>query len=353
MSEMKGAAPLRIVQWATGTVGAFAMSAVMDHPDMELVGVRVYSDAKAGKDAGELCGRPPIGVAATQDIEAIVALRPDCVIYMPESTNADDLSRLLESGANVVTTRAEFFNPAMMDATLRERIEAACRKGNTSIHATGSSPGFITEALPIVVASLARRLDFLAIEEYANCLEGCSEEMLVGLMGFGDTPQAFAERQTPDHAVFEHSLGLVAAAIGMPIERFEYTVEGAVCREDTLLRTVTIPAGSIGAQRVSITGIHDGKPLMRFRSNWFVTMDIEPAWDLRGDGWRFTMEGDTPVSMLIDLPMPIEADMRASGRYTAHRPVNVIPYIVAAEPGIVPTTKLPEVIAQLGRAKSA
>jgi len=268
---------IRVAQWATGTVGAFAMRAVIEHPGMELVGARVYSAEKEGRDAGELCGLPPIGVKATREGDAILALKPDCVIYMPESTDADDVCRLLENGINIVTTRAEFFNPEMMDPDLRARVEAACDKGHASIHATGSSPGFITEALPLVVTSLARRLDFLDIEEYANCLEGCSEEMLTGLMGFGDKPEAFAKRQTPDHAVFEHSLGLIASAIGLPIEAFEYSVEGAVCRRDTKLHKSTIPAGSIGAQRVSITGMRGGKPLMRFRSNWFVTMDVEPA----------------------------------------------------------------------------
>ena len=348
---MKAAPPqakIRVAQWATGTVGAFAMRAVIEHPDMELVAVRVYSAAKDGKDAGELCGLPPIGVSATRDIATFLATKPDCVLYMPESTDIDDLCRILASGSNVVTTRAEFFNPAMMEPGLRQRIEAACERGQSSLHATGSSPGFITEALPIVVTSLARRLDFLAIEEYANCLEGCSEEMLVDLMGFGDTPEAFARRHTADHAVFEHSLGLVASALGKPLERFEYAVEGAVCRQDTRLHKSTIPAGTIGAQRVAITGIHDGKPLMRFRSNWFVTTDIEPQWDLRGDGWKVSVAGDTPVEMLIDLPMPVEDSQRASARYTAHRPVNAIPYVVAAAPGIVPTTQLPEVIARLG-----
>lgn len=351
MAQENGKSPIRVVQWATGTVGAFAMRAVIEHPAMELVGVRVYSAAKEGKDAGELCGlAATTGVKATRDSEAILALKPDCVIYMPESTNADDVCRLLENGINVVTTRTDFFNPGTMDPALRERVEAACARGGASIHATGSSPGFITEALPLTVLSLVRRLDFLAIEEYANCREGCSEEMLTGIMGFGDTPEAFAKRHTPDHASFEHSLSVLATGIGMPIERFEYHIEAAVCRSETKLHKSTIPAGSIGGQRVSVTGIHDGRPLIRFRSNWYVTKDLEPAWDLAlpGDGWRLTVEGDTPIDMLIDLPMPIETDMRASGRYTAHRPVNAIPHLVAAEPGIVPTTSLPHVSARLG-----
>lgn len=339
---------IRIGQWATGTVGTFAMRAVVTHPDMELVAVRVYSAAKEGRDAGRLCGLPDTGVKATRTLDSVLAAKPDCVVYMPEATDVDDVCAMLSAGINIVTTRAEFFNPDAMAPSLREAVESACLRGQSSIHATGSSPGFVTEALPLVVMSLVRRLDFLAIEEYANCLEGCSEEMLTELMGFGDSPTVFAQRNVPDRdQVFEHSLALVASAIGLPIERFDTTTEIATCRNDTPLHSRTIPAGSVGGQRVAVVGYRDGRPLMRFRSNWFVTMDLEPAWDLRGDGWRLTVEGDTPVDMVIDLPMPIAEDERASGRYTAHRPVNVIPAVIAAPPGIIPSVALPFTTARL------
>lgn len=341
-----GTRPLRVVQWATGTVGAFALRAIIDHPDLELVGVRVYSPAKVGKDAGDLCGYPQTGIVATSDIEAILAAKPDCVVYMPESTDLADVCRLLESGVNVVTTRIEFFNPGMIDPEIRDAIEAACDKGQSSVHASGSSPGFITEALPLVLLSLSRRFDFLGIEEYADCLAGCSEEMLTELMGFGETPETFARRHCPEHIVFEYSLGLLAEAVGMPVDHFETTVEPAYCKTDVPVHKSTIAAGTVGAMRVSITGSRQGKPLLRFRSNWFVTMDIEPAWDLRSDGWKVSVEGDTPINMTIDLPMPMEETMRASGRYTAHRPINAVPAVCAARPGIITTADLGQVIAR-------
>src|SRR4051812_304059 len=115
MAEESSAKQLRVVQWATGTVGASALRAVIGHPRMELVGVRVYSEAKDGLDAGEICGLPTTGVIATRDANKLLALKPDCVVYMPESTDVADICRILESGANIVTTRADFFNPAEMD----------------------------------------------------------------------------------------------------------------------------------------------------------------------------------------------------------------------------------------------
>jgi hypothetical protein len=94
---------LRVVQWATGAVGRHAVAAMAGHPDLEVVGVLVYSDDKAGRDAGELCGIGPIGVTATKDRDQILALDADCVLYMARGEMdpagaLDEICALLASG---------------------------------------------------------------------------------------------------------------------------------------------------------------------------------------------------------------------------------------------------------------
>ena len=166
---------------------------MLEHPDLELVGVHVYDPDKVGRDAGELAGLAPCGVRATGSIEDVLALEPDCVLYMPRACDFDEVARLLESGSNVVTTRGEFHRPASMDPAPREQIEAACATGGTSIHSTGSSPGFITEALPIVLTSIQRRLDRILIEEFADLSRRPSPELLFDVMGFGREPTDVGE----------------------------------------------------------------------------------------------------------------------------------------------------------------
>ncbi|WP_241841853.1 hypothetical protein [Pseudofrankia sp. BMG5.36] len=78
-------------------MGKKAIRGVVDHPDLELVGLYVHSPDKEGKDAGELAGIGPLGVLATRDIEDVLALRPDCVLYMQEGFDLDDMTRLLSS----------------------------------------------------------------------------------------------------------------------------------------------------------------------------------------------------------------------------------------------------------------
>lgn len=349
MTELQSQKPLRVAQWATGTVGAAAMRAVIDHPEMTLVGAKVYSEAKDGADIGTLCGRPPLGIRATRSRDEIIALKPDCVLYMPESTILDDVCALLEAGINISTTRAEFFFADRMDPAVRERVAAACTAGNSSIHASGSSPGFITEALPIAVLSLSRRLDLLVIDEFANCIDGCSEEMLLGIMGFGETPEVFAKRQHEDRdEVFKHSLAALAAGLNIDLEdEFDFETEVAVAKEATKLHTTVIASGSVAGQRVTVTGKRNGKPVMRFRSNWFVTTNLEPRWDVLPDGWRVNIYGDTPVQLDISFPMP-DAERKATlPNLTAHRPVNSIPYICAAKSGLLTTAELPQVVPNL------
>ncbi len=150
---------LRVAQWATGNIGTRSLQGIIDHPDLELAGVWVHAADKVGRDAGDLCDRPATGILATGNLAEIVALRADCVMYSPSALVPDEICALLAAGSNVVTTRGELHHPPSMDAALRDRVEEACAIGATSVHSTGSSPGFITEAVPLVLASIQRRLD--------------------------------------------------------------------------------------------------------------------------------------------------------------------------------------------------
>ena len=111
---------VRVVQWTTGNVGRRSVRAIVTRPDLELVGCYAWSDDKVGRDVGELCGIEPVGVAATDDVDALLALRPDCVVYNPMWQDVDELVRILEAGVNVVSTAA-FINGRNLGAG-RDRI---------------------------------------------------------------------------------------------------------------------------------------------------------------------------------------------------------------------------------------
>ena len=343
------AAPLKIVQWATGNIGTRSLQAIIEHPRMELVGLYVHSASKAGKDAGELCGMAPTGVIATNDIEKIIGLQADCVLYMQQGCDVDDVCRLLESGANVVTTRVEFHHPRALDTTVRERIEAACQCGGSSLYSTGSSPGFITEVMPLGLLSLQRRLDCLTIDEYANMSSRNSPEMIFQLMGFGQPMGEYGEQRLAHvREGFAFSLGQIADAIAMPLDSFDVKGEFAAASKTVEIAAGVIEQGKVGAQRISIVGMRAGRPLLQMRLNWYCTTEIEADWDLRETGWRLLVEGDTPLDVCITFPVSEAAMAATTPGYTAHRAVNAVAAVCAAAPGIRTTVDLPQIIPELG-----
>ena len=340
---------LRVVQWATGNIGARALRGVIDHPDLELAGVYVTSPAKEGTDAGDLCGRPATEVTATNSIDEILALGADCVLYMPAACDVGEVCRILASGANVVTTRGEFHHPDSMDPAERERVAAACATGGTSVHSTGSSPGFISEALPFVLTSIQRRLDSLTISEFADLSQRDSPDLLFNIMGFGKPAAEFDARRFGFGAIsFGPSLRLTAATLGMPLDSVESTGEVATARQETRIAAGTLAAGSVAAQRMIVSGIRDGRPVLRFQAMWYCTSDLDPAWDVRATGWHVFVDGDAPLDIDLRFAVPIERMGEVSPGYTANRAVNAVPFVCAAPPGIRTTADLPQIIARLG-----
>jgi hypothetical protein len=344
----------RVVQWATGNVGSRALRRAIEHPDLDVVGVWVHGKDKIGRDAGELAGIKPTGVAATNSMQDVLALRPDCVLYMPHVCNFDEICQILEAGTNIVTTRMELQNPKALDPAIYARIEQACQRGNSSIHATGASPGFITEAMPIVLASIQRRLDSLTINEFADCSSRDSPEMLFDMMGFARQPGQANQAQL-DHArlCFAPSLQLVATALGLPIEKFEVTGAYGLARKDIHIVAGVVPKGTIAATKTTLSGIRNGKPLMSFTSTWFISTDVNTSdgkeWEFRSpSGWHLVLLGDCPLDVSISYPVAPENYADMTPGLTAHRPVNAVPYVCDAPAGIRTTVDLPQIIARLG-----
>ncbi|WP_327319481.1 NAD(P)H-dependent amine dehydrogenase family protein [Streptomyces sp. NBC_01235] len=342
--------PLRVIQWATGTIGRRSLRAVLEHPHMELAGVHVQTPDKAGRDAGELCGTGPTGVTTTHDIDAILGLGADCVLYMPRAADDDEVCALLASGANMVTTAGGFHHPAGLDPALKERVEDACARGGTSLHSTGSSPGFITEAVPLVLAPLQRRLETLTIHEYADLSRRNSPGLLFDVMGFGQVPTAaFGERRLAHlRSSFGPSLRLVADALGLPLDAVEAHGRLATAARTTAIAAGRLSAGTVAAQRTTVSGLRGGRTLLRFHSTWYCATDLDPAWDLRPTGWHVTVDGDTPLDIDMRFPVPLDRMGAVSPGYTAHRAVNAVPAVCAAAPGVRTTVDLPLFTAALG-----
>ncbi|MFM5931774.1 MAG: dihydrodipicolinate reductase [Novosphingobium sp.] len=336
----------RVIQWATGNVGSRALRMVIEHPDMDLVGLWVSNPDKVGKDAGELADAGvETGVKATNSADELIATPADCVLYMRQGTDIDELCAILASGKNVVTTRGDFHNPRMLDADIRAKVEAACAAGNSAVYSTGSSPGFITEALAIPLLAQQRRHECITINEYADMASRNSPEMIFQLMGFGE-PIGPMHPGRVEHLKYDfgNTLSQIADAIGLECDEITGMGEQAAALSDKQIAAGLVPKGTVAAMRITVEARHKGRAVARFRAHWYCSDDIAEAWGLRESGWKVVTEGDTPIEVNITFPVSEEEYPRYTPGLTAHRPVNAIPMVCRAAPGIRTTSDMEQVI---------
>lgn len=352
----------RVIQWATGNTGQRALREVIRDPALELVGVRVYDPGKDGVDAGVLCGEAETGVLATSDREAALRLDADCCVYMARATGSgqtraglgqdelvDDLVALLEKGTNVVTTCTDLVaRGARLTDANRKRLEDACRAGNSSVWASGSDPGFITETVPLALLSVQRRVELIDIEEFGDVSRRPSPHMVMEQMGFGKPLAEFDPDRRKNHLFGEYqpALTVLADLAGLDID--EWTAEGGVAAARTDLQIVAgeIKAGTAAAQRIVVTGRSGGVDRIRFTQYAFVAMDVDPDWGLQPTGWRIRIQGDAPFDVRMPFPVPLDELASYVPAFNANGPVNAIPYVCAARAGLLTTEDLPHILAR-------
>lgn len=335
----------KVLQWASGNIGSYSVKSILAHKDLELSGLYVYSPEKAGKDIGEICGIERVGLTATNNRSEVLSMDVDCVVYMPRYCDLDDVCDLLASGKNIVTTRSEFLYPRKFMAPADySRVEAACLQGRSTIHATGSSPGFITEAIPLTLASITSRIDHLLIDEFADLSRRPSPELLFQVMGFGRSPEAFARdkaRLEEAGRSFKQSIQLLADHWGLAVTEFRSTSEVACVSSPVTIVAGTLGAGTVGGQRLSWSGLVEGVPRITIRTNWFCSRSIDPAWELADTGWKLKLNADTPLEITFKFAIPMDRFSEFTPAFTANRPVNAIPDICQAEPGLKTIMDLP------------
>lgn len=338
---------LRVVQWATGGVGRAAMAGVLAHPELDLVGCWVHSPDKVGVDAGELCGGDAVGVIATDDIDALLSLDADCVIYAPVLPDAAVVARILAAGTNVVTPLGWFF-PTGRDTT---DIEAACTAGSATLHGTGIHPGGVTEKIPLVLSALSGSVTHVRAEEWSDIRTYDAPAVVGGIMLFGTTPDEAATSIMP--AIlgdgFGQSIAMVAHALGFALDDdlvVDHQVAVATQPIDSPIGP--IQPGRVAAQSFTWTATVRGTAVVTVRTNWFMGQEhLDPAWTFGPGGERFEVEVTGDPSTLATFhgwhPETIEAGLERNPGIvvTANHCVSSVPAVVAAPPGIATYLDLP------------
>jgi len=336
----------RVVQWTTGNVGKKSVHAIVENSLLELVGCYAWSTDKVGRDVGELCGITPLGVPATDDVDALLNLEPDCVVYNPMFASVDEVTRILEAGINVVTT-SEFITGHQLGHD-RERISDACARGGSTIFGSGINPGFI-ELFAIVTAGISDRVDRISIVESFDTTIYNSPATEIP-MGFGYPIVLFDLPATTEKGsgIFREAVLLMADALGVQLDDVRCEAEYAYTTEDLLLPgDWTIKQGCVAGIDVRWKGIFAAREVVEVRGVWTKGQFLEPAWST-SFGYTVTVEGRPTIKSTLSFEPPADFQGQSIDDYimlgltiTAMPAITAIPAVVAASPGIVTYTDLP------------
>jgi hypothetical protein len=336
----------RVIQWATGAKGMYALREVIRHPDLELVGLRVYGPAKVGQDAGVIAGVEPTGIIATDRIEDILAVDADCVLYMaqmklPFEQHDENVCKLLESGKNVIALTGYYW-PLTHGRDYVERLEAACQKGKSTLFGTGFSPGFMTERMALQLTEASMNVESIHYVEICDCSHNKGTQIF-DMMGCGKPPQETAiDSLTTQITTYYHYevLDAMAAALGVMLDEKRTELETLIALQDEVTPSgILIREGTVGATVRKWVGYRNGKPFITSEHRWMVVGHI-PGYPL-DNLWEITVEGRPALQMQIRLgqtfadKMPDEVSIYPTFEAIAAPLIRAIPLVCKAPPGIM------------------
>ncbi len=330
----------RVVQWATGSVGVAAVKAVLEHPELELAGCWVHSKAKAGRDVGEIVGARPLGVAATDSVDEIIAMDADAVVYAPLLPDTDEVCALLRSGKNVVSPVGWFY-PTESDAA---PLEAAAREGGATLHGAGIGPGAATELFPLLLSVMSTGITHVRAEEYSDLRSYGAPDVVRQVMGFGGAPESAlgGPMQKLLNGGFLQSVRLIVDRLGFAAEPVIRTSQQvAVATAPIECPIGVILPGAVAGRRFCWDAVVTNTIVVRVAVNWLMGEEhLDPAWSFGPAGERYEIEvrghPNTFVTVKGWQPETVEDGLISNPGVvaTAAHCVNAIPATCMADPGV-------------------
>lgn len=345
----------RVVQWGTGNVGYHSLRHIIQRPDYELVGLHAHSSHKIGKDAAEIAGLPGrTGVIATNDVESLLALKPDCVVYnaigeMRPNEAVADLARILRSGVNVVSTALVYLiHPPAADPSLREPLVEACEQGQSTLFVNGIDPGFSGDVLPLAALQVADQIEEILVQELYSYATFRDPAFTGAAFGFGQPSSATPWVGLPGALSYGWGtmIRMMADRLGIKLDEIRESFEREYTNEAFDTPMMHVPKDTCAAVHFRVEGMAYGRPVVIAEHVNYLRDDIIGAhWPRPPKGrqgvHRITITGNPSVQLELAMSSPHGDHVYGSLQAAALRVVNAIPEVCNHSPGLVSTLDLP------------
>src|SRR6201987_681033 len=278
---------IRVAHIGTGNVGRLALTELVTNPQFELTGLCVSTPEKVGKDAGALAGVDvATGIAAGNDLEDVIATRPEGVGYcaMGETRLPDarkDVMRILAGGINVVGSSPGMlqYPSGVMPDKYIDRVEDAARQGNSSIFINGVDPGFINDLIPFALASTCQRIEQVRCMEIADYATYDGAEVM-HYMGFGrpldDTPMLLLPGVLGSG--WGSATRQLAVGLGIELDEITESYQREPAPEDFDIAVGRVAKGTMAALQFELKGMSNGRPAIVVEHITRLREDLRPDW---------------------------------------------------------------------------
>jgi 4-hydroxy-tetrahydrodipicolinate reductase len=349
----------RVVQIGAGNTGTHALRGIIDHPELELVGLGIRAAGKVGRDAGDLAGTDPVGVLATNDLDSLLALDPDCICFMAGDFThgvgrsaaplVQQMCKFLRAGIDMVsTTMSAYVHLSAIPEHYRDELECACREGGATFLTVGIDPGFMNDALVLLLSGFSHYIEKIRGQELLNYGTYFSDEALFDKLGFG---------RTPDEERSLHSAGRYARAwrgvvdqisdgIGVILDDVVDTREVWYTPVPLATERWHIEEGTVAAIRFEVLGVVADEPRIILEHITRLEKDAAPQWPNPPGhgGYRVQIEGVPSMTLEVALDDG-DGDANIGALIaTAMRAVNAIPLVCDAPPGLKSWFDFPHII---------
>jgi 4-hydroxy-tetrahydrodipicolinate reductase len=308
-----------------GPIGAAVVRQVVARRGFKVVGAVDIDPAKAGRDAGEVCGvGRALRVKVSDDIaRTIKAVRPDVAVLCTSSSLKKvvrEFEAVLKLRVPIVSTTEELAYPVKANRALARRIDEMARRARVAVLGTGVNPGFVMDALPIALTAVCERVEAVHVERVQDArIRRLPFQQKIGAGLTADEFQARVEAGTVRHVGLSESITMIAEALGWSLDRVTDEIRPHVAAASVSSQFLTVPAGRVAGLVQDGVGYRKGEPV--------ITLHMEAYLGAPESFDAVRIVGQPPLAMKI--AGGVHGDIA-----TASLTVNSIPKVLRAAPGL-------------------
>jgi 4-hydroxy-tetrahydrodipicolinate reductase len=260
--------PIRVVHFGLGPIGAGVVRQIAERRGFKIVGAVDIDPAKVGRDLGEVAGVGRVlRVKVSDDARrTIKGGKPDVVVLCTSSSMKQVLPQMetiLGLRVPIVSTTEELAYPTRANMRYARAIHQLAVKGKVAVLGTGVNPGFVMDALPIMLTGVCERVEAIRVDRIQDAR--VRRLPFQQKIGAGLTREQF-QRKVDDgsvrHVGLAESVSMIADALGWKVDRITDEIQPRIATATVASEFLAVDPGYVCGIVQDGIGYRDGQAII-------------------------------------------------------------------------------------------